>query len=200
MTLAISYAARIGLALVTTAALAVAGEHAPSAGGAEIGDTCDASTCSSMAGLPFVENYHPAEGLAAGTEVRPAASMTLVIPVGRNNPAPKCPEMILNTLGDLAEALAGCWSPPPIDEVANPPDAIFQVSYRRNGTLFGRPRIIEFSRGVTTAERGIYYEAVARALTLCSSLPFSDALGGAVAGRTFRVVFKDQRNKRQALQ
>ena len=99
----------------------------------------------------------------------------------------------------MAEALYGCWSPPPLAEVADPPNVIFQVSYRRNGELFGRPRIIEFSRSVTNAERGLYYEAVARALELCSSLPFTDGLGGAIAGRTIRVVFNDHRNKRQAL-
>jgi hypothetical protein len=189
-------AAGIGLALLSTAALAaVGGGLVPNAGGAHlIGDTCDASACRPLPG------FRLSGGLAAGVEVRPAASVILVVPVARDNPAPKSPEKMLNALGDLAEALYGCWGPPPLTEVAEPPDVIFQVSYRRNGTLFGRPRIIEFSRSVTHAERGIYYEAVARALELCSSLPFSEALGGAVAGRTFRVVFKDLRNKRQALQ
>lgn len=208
MTIAKWCAAGIGLALLSTAALAaVGGGQSPDAGGAHFkDDTCDASACSSSAGAPpaervaLVERFRLPEDLAAGAEVRPAASVILVVPVGRDNPAPKSPEKMLNALGDLAEALYGCWKPPPLMEVADPPDVIFQVSYRRNGTLFGRPRIIEFSRSVTDAERGIYYEAVARALELCSSLPFSDALGGAVAGRTFRVVFKDYRNKRQALQ
>jgi hypothetical protein len=195
MNLAIPCAAGIGLALVATAALAAVGEeHAPNAGGTELGDICGASASSPGPGFRLSQ-----QGFAGGAEVRPAASMILVVPVGRDNPAPKSPEKMLNALADLAEALYGCWSPPPVTPVADPPDIIFQISYRRNGTLFGRPRIIEFSRNVTGAERGIYYLAVARALDLCSSLPFSDALGGAVAGRTFRVVFKDYRNKRQAL-
>lgn len=106
---------------------------------------------------------------------------------------------MLNALADLAPALRGCWWPPRLGDVASPPDVTFQISFRRDGRLFGRPRIIEFSRAVTRIERAIYYQAVARALELCSSLPFNDGLGGAIAGRTIRVVFKDQRNKRQAL-
>lgn len=194
MGLATPYAAGIGLAFIATAALAaVGGKLDPNAGGAGIGDTCDASACAPS------EGFRPSEGLAGGAEVRPAASMILVVPVARDNPAPKSPEKMLNTLADVAQALYGCWRPPTLAEVENPPDVIFQVSYRRNGELFGRPRIIEFSRSLTEVERGIYYGAVARALELCSTLPLSEGLGGAIAGRTFRVVFNDLRNKRQAL-
>ncbi|NJL09067.1 MAG: hypothetical protein HC900_13130 [Methylacidiphilales bacterium] len=142
----------------------------------------------------------PPDGIAGiGAEVLPAASLNLLVRIERDNPHPARPPAPLDTLGDLARALHGCWSPPPLDRIANPPDVIFDVSFRRNGSLFGRPRIIQFSRSVTEAERGIYYESVARALDLCSSLPFTDGLGGAVAGRTFRVVLQDRRNQRQAL-
>ena len=141
----------------------------------------------------------PDDAAGAGAEIRPVASLNLLVRVERDNPKPQRPQGLLDALGDLARALHGCWSPPPLDRIANPPDVIFDISYRRDGSLFGRPRVIQFSRGVTDAERGILYEAVARALDLCSSLPFTDGLGGAVAGRTFRVVFQDRRNQRQAL-
>ena len=142
----------------------------------------------------------PPQGVAGtGAEARPAASLNLQVRIQRDNPTPQRPQAPLGALGDLARALHGCWSPPPLDRIANPPDVIFDISYRRDGSLFGRPRVIQFSRGVSDAERGLYYEAVARALDLCSSLPFTDGLGGAVAGRTFRVVLQDRRNQRQAL-
>jgi hypothetical protein len=136
---------------------------------------------------------------APGHPVETVQGLILGVRIAADNPNPVRPTAPISDLNGVAQALAGCWSPPDHAEVANPPDVIFQVSYRRNGTLFGRPRTIEFSRAVTAAERGIFYQAVARALDLCSSLPFTDGLGGAVAGRTFRVVLQDRRNQRQAL-
>ena len=43
-----------------------------------------------------------------------------------------------------------------------------------------------------------YYAAVAEAIDRCSPMPFTESMGGAVAGRVFRVNFIDMRNRRQA--
>jgi len=66
------------------------------------------------------------------------------------------------------------------------------------GELFGKPRIVEFARPVTPEERGRYYAAVAEAIDRCSQMPFTEQMGGAVAGRVFRVNFIDMRNRKQA--
>jgi hypothetical protein len=127
-----------------------------------------------------------------------AQRMTLAIEIRGTNSSPARPAAPVNNLQELATALAGCWSSPPPDRDRGPVDVIFQVSFKRSGELFGRPRIVEFARPVTPEERGRYYAAVAEAIDRCSPMPFSEAMGGAVAGRVFRVNFIDMRNRKQA--
>ena len=74
----------------------------------------------------------------------------------------------------------------------------FSISFKRSGELFGKPKVVTFAQPVTDEQRGRYYTAVAEALDLCSRLPFTDQMGGAVAGRVFRVNFLDKRNSRKA--
>src|SRR5262249_31524244 len=108
------------------------------------------------------------------------------------------PTAPVNDLKELARALAGCWSPPPIDKDRQPLDLNFTVSFKRSGELFGKPRVVIFARKVSDDERQRYHQAVAEALVLCSQLPFTDSMGGAVAGRTFQIRFIDMRNRKQA--
>ena len=89
-----------------------------------------------------------------------------------------------------------CWSPPPRDRSRQPLDVTFQVSFKRSGELFGKPRAINFAREVTPEERQRYYQAVAEAIDRCSQMPFTNSMGGAVAGRPFRVNFLDRRDSR----
>ena len=72
------------------------------------------------------------------------------------------------------------------------------MSFKRNGELFGKPRAIYFARQVTDKEREIYYRAVAEAVERCAQMPFSEAMGGAAAGRLFRINFQDQRKTKRA--
>jgi hypothetical protein len=134
--------------------------------------------------------------VAAGTAL--AQGTILTIEVNRSNPHPHAPTASINTLQDLMVAFAGCWQPPRADTSKGPVDLTFQVSFKRNGELFGKPRAISFARAVTDEERQRYYTAVAEAIDRCSPMPFTDSMGGAVAGRTFRINFLDRRNTRKA--
>jgi hypothetical protein len=127
-----------------------------------------------------------------------AQRTTLSILIRGTNANPARPTAPVNNLQELSAALAACWSPPPADRERGPVDVIFQVSFKRSGELFGKPRIVEFVRPVTPEERGRYYAAVAEAIDRCSQMPFTEAMGGAVAGRVFRVNFIDLRNSKQA--
>jgi len=51
---------------------------------------------------------------------------------------------------------------------------------------------------LTNEERERYYTSVAEAIDRCAPMPFTETMGGAVAGRTFRVNFLDRRNSRKA--
>ena len=131
-------------------------------------------------------------------DAAPAQRTTLSILIRGTNANPARPTAPVNNLQELSAALAACWSPPPADRERGPVGVIFQVSFKRSGELFGKPRIVEFVRPVTPEERGRYYAAVAEAIDRCSQMPFTEAMGGAVAGRVFRVNFIDLRNSKQA--
>ncbi len=127
-----------------------------------------------------------------------AQSMILGVEIGTSNPRPVRPSAPIDNLREMAQAWRGCWSPPPLDRGREPLDLTFQVSFKRSGELFGKPRTIDFARPVKDEdERQAYYLAVAEAVDRCSSMPFTDSMGGAVAGRTFRVNLQDRRNSRK---
>jgi hypothetical protein len=136
--------------------------------------------------------------LVVAADVALAQGMTLTIEINRSNSNPRRPTAKINTLQEMMAALATCWSPPPADTSRQPVDLTFQVSFKRSGELFGKPRIVNFTRAVSDEERQRYYTSIAEAVDRCSPMPFTDSMGGAVAGRTFRVNFLDRRNSRKA--
>jgi hypothetical protein len=108
------------------------------------------------------------------------------------------PQAPLNTLADLGAALRACWVPPPLDQSRPGMQITVQMAFRRNGELFGKPRITFETAGATDDERLAYRIAVAQMLERCASLPFTDTLGNAVAGRPFTMRFIDDRKLKQA--
>jgi hypothetical protein len=133
-----------------------------------------------------------------GADAALAQGMILAITITHDNLRPVRPTAPVHTLHDLSAALAACWKPPPVERDRQPLDLTFQVSFKRSGELFGKPRVVNFARAVTDDERQGYYLAVAEAIDRCSPMPFTEQMGGAVAGRTFRINFIDARNRRQA--
>jgi len=108
--------------------------------------------------------------------------------------APKGP---LNTLDDIREAIRGCWKWPPISEIQTGMELTVLLSFKRNGEIFGA-RITHETPHVSPKERAIYHGVLLDALKLCSPLPVSDSLGGAIAGKPMRFRFNDNRHQRKA--
>ena len=104
----------------------------------------------------------------------------------------------LNTLKDLGAALRACWTPPPLVQSRPGMQITVQLAFKRNGELLGNPRITFETVGASDDERLAYRTAVAAALKRCTPLPFSAALGNAVAGRPFTMRFIDERKLKQA--
>jgi hypothetical protein len=127
-----------------------------------------------------------------------AQGTILSIEIRGQNGNPVSPTAPIDNLQDLMQAFARCWSPPPVDTSRQPLDLTFQVSFKRSGELFGKPRAIQFAREITPEERERYYLAVSEAVERCAQMPFTDRMGSAVAGRPFRVNFIDARNRKQA--
>jgi hypothetical protein len=103
----------------------------------------------------------------------------------------------VNTLKDVFEKLLSCWRPPPAS-AANPMDITVIVSFNRTGQILGHPRITYESAQASDADRLAYRIAVMETLQRCAPLPFTETMGGAVAGHPFAVEFRKppQREKR----
>ena len=99
----------------------------------------------------------------------------------------------LDTIRDVLVRLLGCWKPPPLSQ-ANPMDITVLVSFNRDGSILGRPRITHESEQASDHDRLQYRLAVMQALQRCTPLPFTEALGGAIAGRPFAVPFRTRKS------
>jgi len=94
----------------------------------------------------------------------------------------------LDTLKDIFVRLHSCWKPPPLSQ-ANPMDITVVVSFNREGAILGHPKITFESEQASDNDRLKYRIAVMEALQRCTPLPFTEGLGGAVAGRPLAVRF-----------
>jgi hypothetical protein len=112
----------------------------------------------------------------------------LVLWLSLSAPAPAEPRQ-LDTIKDVLAKLFSCWKPPPRSQ-ANPTDITVIVSFNREGGILGHPRITYESEQASDNDRLKYRIAVMETLQRCTPLPFSEGLGGAVAGRPFAVSFR----------
>ena len=112
--------------------------------------------------------------------------------------AAQTPQPPVNTLSEVMAALRACWVPPPLDQSRPGMQITVQMSFRRNGELLGHPRITFESAGASDDERLAYRIAVAKMLKRCAPLPFTDALGNAIAGRPLTMRLIDNRKLKQA--
>ena len=90
--------------------------------------------------------------------------------------APAGAPEVLNSSGDTARFLRGCWKPP---EGAVFDGLLMDVSFAfaRDGSLRSTPNITFFSPDASVAARTLYGETVREAITRCTPLPFSPAYG-----------------------
>jgi hypothetical protein len=98
----------------------------------------------------------------------------------------------LDTLKDIFARLHSCWKPPPVS-LANPTDITVVVSFNREGAILGHPRITYESEQASDNDRLQYRIAVMETLQRCTPLPFTEGLGGAVAGRPLAIPFRTRK-------
>ena len=123
------------------------------------------------------------------------AAEALVIVALSASAAAENPQAPIGTLTDLEAALLACWVPPPMEQSRPGMQITVLISFKRNGELFGEPRITFQSREASEAERSAYRIAVAQTLKRCASLSFTEALGNAVAGQPLTMIFIDDREQ-----
>jgi hypothetical protein len=119
-----------------------------------------------------------------------AAPLMLLACAARAQSAPEK----LDTLNDIFVRLHGCFRPPPLSQ-ANPIDITVIVSFNRQGAILGHPKITYETEKANENDRVQYRIAVMEALQRCTPLPFTEALGGAVAGRPFAIPFRTRKRE-----
>ena len=113
-------------------------------------------------------------------------SFALTVPV-RGSDRPAVPA----TLGryvEVGRALSVCWAPPP---GAAWSAVTVRLAFRRDGTIYGVPRIA-FVDAETAEAKSALAQSLLAALKACKPLPFSASLGAAVAGEIFAIRFVHQ--------
>jgi len=101
----------------------------------------------------------------------------------------------LDTLRAMFDALRACWVPPAKDEARAGMQMSVRFAFRRSGEIIATPRVTYVSPGAPPEARETYLHAINAALERCTPLPFSQGLGGAVAGRPIAIRFVDNRDK-----
>ena len=116
------------------------------------------------------------------------------VEVHRDGESGKRSATTLNRYRQVADALADCWDPPPQFADKAWKQVTLRVSFKRDGTVNGMPRIPFVDEGLTGQARSDLTNSLMDALKRCTPLPFSPSLGGAVAGQVFalRFIEKDQ--------
>ena len=99
----------------------------------------------------------------------------------------------VDTLKQIFARIYSCWKPPPPSQ-ANPIDITVVVSFNREGAILGHPRITFESEQASDNDRLKYRIAVMEALQRCTPMPFTEGLGGAVAGRPLAVPFRTRKH------
>jgi hypothetical protein len=108
------------------------------------------------------------------------------------------PAAPINTIREVFAALEACWIPPALEQARAGMQITVMLSFKRSGELLGKPRITYETPEATEEERLSYRVAMAAALRRCTPLPFTDSLGGALAGRPMTIRFIDNRKLKQA--
>ena len=112
-----------------------------------------------------------------------AAMVAIAILVGatcRSNAA------TLNTMPEVGAALQACWTPP---ANAGNSTVTLSFSFRRNGTLIGRPKPTAIHVAADEKARQAFVEAAIAAVEHCLPLSFSPALAQGIPGNLFTLQF-----------
>jgi hypothetical protein len=99
----------------------------------------------------------------------------------------------LRTIRDVFAELRRCWIPPGEQAVKPGTQISVRLSFRRDGSIFGAPKLTYATPGIPQGVRKSYWEAIMGAFHRCTPLPFDKGLGGALAGRPFAIRFVDDR-------
>jgi len=97
-------------------------------------------------------------------------------------------EAPINLPAEIGERISQCWHVPRTD-----PQQIIEVtvrlSFSRTGAVIGEPRISYVRAPVQAALKEHIAKSILAAIKACTPLPFTPALGAAIAGRVLAIRF-----------
>ena len=95
----------------------------------------------------------------------------------------------INLPREIGERIGRCWTPP---EMVPPQvlEVTVRLSFSRTGSVIGEPRITYIRVPDQAGFRDKIKASVFAAIKACSPLPFTPALGAAIAGRMFAIRFR----------
>ena len=100
---------------------------------------------------------------------------------------------LVDNIKEAFARLRTCWKPPPPLRANPDVEITVIVSFTRDGNILGRPKITYESKQATDNDRLEYRIAVMEALQRCTPMPFTESMGGAVAGRPFAIRFQNRK-------
>ncbi len=126
-----------------------------------------------------------------------AASQELRAQDATRPQAPPRPPL-LNTLRDVGLALEICWraNEPPLAQARPGMNVTVMLTFMRSGALQGEPRFTYVTPEASAETKALYQRAAVAAINACTPLPFSEALGNALAGIPKVMPFIDRRNQK----
>ena len=95
----------------------------------------------------------------------------------------------IDRLDQIAPALRRCWSPPVLSGSETGVMATVRFSLRRDGSLFGQPRLSWSTRRTDASLRERFGRSIIEAVQGCTPLRLSPGLGASIAGRPFSIRF-----------
>ena len=114
-----------------------------------------------------------------------AVLLPLVAILGAAPPAPALAQTI-DDVGSVAPFVDLCVTRALRGQDFQPRrEATMRLSFRRDGTIIGKPAVTFSRPGRGEAEQERFIGAISAALARCTPLPFSNGLGAAIAGRIF---------------
>jgi hypothetical protein len=108
---------------------------------------------------------------------------------------PERGEQKIDTIRQLFDLLRTCWAPPSLNEARPGMQMTVRFSFKNDGELIGTPRMTFVTPDASSKDRDSYRRAIDAALDRCTPIPFSNGMGGAIAGRPIAVRFVDNRSK-----
>ncbi len=106
------------------------------------------------------------------------------------SPARAEPEQ-LDTVQQVFARLKTCWRATQRSSASM--DITELVSFTRDGHILGRPKITYEPEQASDNDRLLHRIAVMETLQRCTPMPFTEGLGGAIAGRPFAIRFSRNR-------